>query len=68
MINSGLQMPAMLARFGVELIVELIETESEVLDLLDGGVKFGQGRLFAPPRPARADAGGPEPADRRAAS
>lgn len=43
------------ARFGIELAVEGIETESVVVDLLDYDVKLGQGSLFSPPRPVRAE-------------
>ncbi len=45
----------LLARHGIDLIVEHVETEGAVVDLLDYDVKFGQGFLFAPPRPVRAD-------------
>ncbi|MGE0060683.1 MAG: EAL domain-containing protein [Xanthobacteraceae bacterium] len=46
----------LMARNGVDLIAERIETESMVLDLLDYDVRFGQGFLFSPPRPVRAEA------------
>jgi cyclic-di-GMP phosphodiesterase TipF (flagellum assembly factor) len=46
----------LLARFGIDLIAERIENESMVVDLLDYDVRFGQGFLFAPPRPVRAEA------------
>ena len=46
----------LMARSGVDLIAERIETESVVLDLLDYDVRFGQGFLFSPPRPVRAEA------------
>jgi cyclic-di-GMP phosphodiesterase TipF (flagellum assembly factor) len=46
----------LLARSGIDLIVEHIESESMVVDLLDYGVRFGQGFLFSPPRPVRAEA------------
>ncbi|MGE0565164.1 MAG: EAL domain-containing protein, partial [Pseudolabrys sp.] len=46
----------LLARSGVDLIAERIETESMVLDLLDYDVRFGQGFRFSPPRPVRAEA------------
>ncbi len=46
----------LLGRFGIDLIAERIETESIVVDLLDYDVRFGQGFLFAPPRPVRAEA------------
>jgi len=45
----------LLARFGLELIGERIESEGVVVDLLDYEVKYGQGFLFSPPRPVRAD-------------
>ena len=42
----------LLGRFGI-LIAERIEGERAVVDLLDYDVRFGQGFLFAPPRPLR---------------
>jgi cyclic-di-GMP phosphodiesterase TipF (flagellum assembly factor) len=47
---------SLLARAGVDLIAERIETETAVVDLLDYDVRFGQGFLFSPPRPVRAEA------------
>jgi cyclic-di-GMP phosphodiesterase, flagellum assembly factor TipF len=53
----------LLGRFGIDLIADHIETESTVVDLLDYDVRFGQGILFSPPRPVRAEAlQGGEPA------
>ncbi len=46
----------LLGRFGIDLIAEKIESEGAVVDLLDHDVKFGQGFLFSPPRPVRAEA------------
>ena len=46
----------LLARAGIDLIAERIESEPMVLDLLDYDVRFGQGFLFSPPRPVRAEA------------
>ena len=46
----------LLARFGIDLIAERVETETTVVDLLDYDVRFGQGFLFSPPRPVRAEA------------
>lgn len=61
----------LLGRFGISLIAERIETEHQVVNLLDYDVRFGQGFLFSPPRPVRAEAlqGIAEPAgaDRTAA-
>jgi cyclic-di-GMP phosphodiesterase TipF (flagellum assembly factor) len=60
-----------LARFGIDLIADRIDAEATVVDLLDYEIRFGQGHLFSPPRPVRADVLGPEPAPvpaRRAAS
>lgn len=56
---------SLMLRNGIELIVDRIETESQVLDLLDYNVAYAQGFLFSPPRPVRADvfqgyASGPE--------
>ncbi|NJL07888.1 MAG: EAL domain-containing protein [Methylacidiphilales bacterium] len=47
-------------RHGIALIGDSIETEGQVVDLLDYDVKFGQGNLFAPPKPVRADVLVPE--------
>ena len=46
----------LLARSGIDLIAERVETETTVVDLLDYDVRFGQGFLFSPPRPVRAEA------------
>jgi cyclic-di-GMP phosphodiesterase, flagellum assembly factor TipF len=46
----------LLGRFGISLIAERIEAEAQVVDLLDYDVRFGQGFLFSPPRPVRAEA------------
>ena len=46
----------LLARSGIDLIAERIEKESMVVDLLDFDARFGQGFLFSPPRPVRAEA------------
>ncbi len=46
----------LLARSGIDLIAEQIETETTVVDILDYDVRFGQGFLFSPPRPVRAEA------------
>ena len=59
----------LLGRFGIDLIAERIEGERAVVDLLDFDVRFGQGFLFAAPRPLRPDAGSATaetPADRPA--
>lgn len=60
----------LLARSGIDLIAEHIESERMVVDLLDYDVRFGQGFLFSPPRPVRAealqatgDAGVPQPGE-----
>ncbi len=42
-------------RFGMDLIASRIEREAEVVDVLDFGIRFGQGFLFSPPRPVRID-------------
>jgi cyclic-di-GMP phosphodiesterase TipF (flagellum assembly factor) len=45
----------LLARFGIDLIVERIESEATVVDLLDYDVRYGPGFLFSAPRPVRAE-------------
>jgi cyclic-di-GMP phosphodiesterase TipF (flagellum assembly factor) len=46
----------LLGRFGISLIADTIEAETQVVDLLDYDLRFGQGTLFSPPRPVRAEA------------
>jgi cyclic-di-GMP phosphodiesterase, flagellum assembly factor TipF len=46
----------MLGGSGVDLVAERIESENIAADVLERGVRFGQGYLFAPPRPVRAEA------------
>ena len=46
----------LVGRFGIDLIAEKIESEGSVVDLLDYDVRYGQGFLFSPPRPLRAEA------------
>jgi cyclic-di-GMP phosphodiesterase TipF (flagellum assembly factor) len=45
----------LLGRYGIDLVAERIENEAMVVDLLDYDLGFGQGILFAPPRPIRTD-------------
>ncbi len=42
-----------LARAGLALIVDKIETEAQLLELLDHEIDYGQGFLFGEPRPAK---------------
>lgn len=53
-------LPDLLGRYGIDLIAERIEGERAVVDLLDYDVRFGQGFLFAAPRPLRPE--NPNPA------
>jgi cyclic-di-GMP phosphodiesterase TipF (flagellum assembly factor) len=57
----------LLGRHGIDLIVVGIESEGTVVDLLDFDVRYGQGFLFAPPRPVRAEVLRGEQAERREA-
>jgi cyclic-di-GMP phosphodiesterase, flagellum assembly factor TipF len=43
----------LLSRFGLNLIAERVETERDVVNLLDYNLDFGQGFLFGEPRPIR---------------
>lgn len=45
----------LLGRYGIDLVAEKIEAEATVVDLLDYDLGFGQGHLFAPPRPVRSE-------------
>jgi cyclic-di-GMP phosphodiesterase TipF (flagellum assembly factor) len=60
----------LLLRYGMQLITDHVETESQVLELLDYDVKLAQGNLFSPPRPVRAEVlqGAPAPGPRRSAA
>jgi cyclic-di-GMP phosphodiesterase TipF (flagellum assembly factor) len=46
----------LLARHGIALVGEKIETERQVVDLLDFAIAYGQGYLFGEPKPMREDA------------
>jgi cyclic-di-GMP phosphodiesterase TipF (flagellum assembly factor) len=46
----------LVGRFGIDLIADKIESEGSAVDLLDCDVRYGQGFLFSPPRPVRAEA------------
>jgi cyclic-di-GMP phosphodiesterase TipF (flagellum assembly factor) len=46
---------SLLARHGLNLIAERVETEKTVVQLLDFGVDFAQGFLFGEPKPLRED-------------
>jgi cyclic-di-GMP phosphodiesterase TipF (flagellum assembly factor) len=48
-------MSDLFGRYGIDLIAERIEGERAVADLLDYDVHYGQGFLFSPPRPLRAE-------------
>ncbi len=45
----------LMARYGINLIVDMIEKERSVVDVLDFNVDYGQGYLFGTPRPVRDD-------------
>lgn len=42
-------------RFGIRLVATGVETEEQILSLLDDGVKLAQGPAIAPPLPLRSD-------------
>jgi cyclic-di-GMP phosphodiesterase TipF (flagellum assembly factor) len=46
----------LLSRNGIELIAEKVESEANVVDILDYDIKYGQGNLFSPPRPVKQEA------------
>lgn len=52
----GADLSDLLGRFGISLIAERIETEAQVVDLLEYDVRYGQGFLFSQPRPVRSEA------------
>lgn len=44
-----------LDRFGLDMIVEKVESERQLVELLDYGIDYGQGYLFGEPRLSRSD-------------
>lgn len=48
-------MGALFARYGIDLMADKIERESDVVEVLDLDIGYGQGHLFSPPRAIRAD-------------
>ena len=50
--GSLFQLRRMLGLHGIELIVEKIETDQQLLELLEFNIAFGQGYLFGEPKPA----------------
>ena len=46
---------AKLLEFGISLIATEVQRESDVMALIDFNIVLGQGELFAPPRPVRAE-------------
>lgn len=44
---------ALTRRYGVEIIVEKVESERQIVDILELDVGYGQGHLFGEPRPIR---------------
>ena len=60
-IDAG-DLKELLRRNGIQLIVDKVESEREVVDILDLNVAFGQGYLFGEPRPVRESVLREEPA------
>lgn len=60
-IHAG-DLKELLRRNGIQLIVDKVETEREVVDVLDLDVELGQGFLFGEPRPVRESVLKDEPA------
>ena len=54
--EDGEALVAGLRRRGIDVIATRVESERQVVELLDLGVGFAQGYLFGHPRPARLDA------------
>jgi len=45
--------PAVFARYGVDLIAEKVEAEKSVIEILEFDIPFGQGHVFGSPRPIK---------------
>ncbi len=52
---DGGDLRSMLKRHHIELIVEKVETGDNLGELLDFGIRYGQGYLFGEPRPSQVD-------------
>jgi cyclic-di-GMP phosphodiesterase TipF (flagellum assembly factor) len=50
---AATDLSALARRHGVELIAEKVESERQVVDILDLDIALGQGHLFGEPRPIR---------------
>jgi cyclic-di-GMP phosphodiesterase TipF (flagellum assembly factor) len=50
---NGADVPALARRYGVEVIAEKVETERQVIDILELDIGYGQGHLFGEPRAIR---------------
>jgi len=44
---------ALTRRYGVEIIAEKVESERQIVDILELDIALGQGHLFGEPRPIR---------------
>ncbi len=57
----------LLRRYGVDLVAEKVESERQVVDILDLDIQLGQGHLFGEPRAIKndvlAEAGAPPPSN-----
>jgi len=54
--SAAPDLSSMFGGVGVDVVAERIESENIAAHVLERGVRFGQGNLFAPPRPVRAEA------------
>jgi len=54
--SAAPDLSGMLGGIGVDLVAERIESENIAADVIECGVRFAQGNLFAPARPVRAEA------------
>jgi cyclic-di-GMP phosphodiesterase TipF (flagellum assembly factor) len=45
--------PAVFARYGVDLIAEKVEAEKDVIEILEFAIPYGQGHVFGAPRPIK---------------
>lgn len=50
---AAVDVPAIFARYGVDLIAEKIEDEKTVVEILEYDIPYGQGHVFGPPRPIK---------------
>jgi cyclic-di-GMP phosphodiesterase TipF (flagellum assembly factor) len=51
---DGMEVTAVMSRYGITMVAEKIEDEASVLEILEYDIPYGQGHVFGGPRPIKA--------------